>query len=253
MGCAVALLLVPFPVGARPVQTDGAAQAGSVSVDQVALTAMATGGTLVIERTSGNIRITAWDRPSVSIRVTARAKAAIGADAADAARQALGAFAVRIDPVSSSQIRLTARAPNAAELKRFGGRRGIVLTYTVQMPRTASLVLRHRVGSVDVVGVASNVEVEAGVGDVRIATALDPATAVTASAKIGEVRIPRHPGDAAPAPRQALLGQLYRALEVAPRRRQVVARIGIGSVEIEPMPKADTLGDAARPDLGPDG
>ncbi len=222
-GCTIA------PAAARDATSPPALQAGAVSTEHVDTVPMAAAGTVSVERTWGAVRVEGWDEASVKVRVSARAKSPVPAADAAAAQQDLDGFAARIVHASPSAVTITALSPGNRALKRFGGRRGIALTYTISMPRTADLVLRHRVGSVEIVGLSSNVNVASRVGDVRISTPLGPTVAVTASATIGDVSI-AHGGGVYR--QRALVGRRYSDAPVG-ADRSVVARVRIGSVEID--------------------
>lgn len=225
LGCALASAATPASRSAA------ATRAGTVSTEHVQSVPLPLAETVSIERTWGDIRIEGSDGAAVSVRVTARSKAAIPPADADAARHDLDGFAARIVAASPSRVVITALSPGAAGLKRFGGRRGVALTYTITMPRTAGLELRHGVGSVEVAGLASDVNVAADVGDVRITTPLDPTVAVAASATIGDVSVARH-ARTGTYRRHALLGGRYSD-EPAGAARHVIARVKIGSIEID--------------------
>jgi len=225
--CAITMTGTTLAPATRPAVA--ASQAGAVLTEHVASVPMSTTGTVSIERTWGDVRIEGWDQASVSVRVSARSKAAVPAADAVAAKSALDGFAASITQASPSAVTITALSPDKRELKRFGGKRGIALTYTISMPRNANLILRHRTGSVEVVGLSSDLNVASDVGDVRISTPLGPAVAVTASAAIGDVSVSHGTGVYR---QRALVGQRYSDEPVGAHRR-IVARVKIGSVEIK--------------------
>lgn len=208
-----------------------AAQAVPVSVEHVGSIPVTSAGTVLIERTRGDVRVEGWDDPTVLVRVTARSKSAITAADMRAATSELDGFAARLVKASPSEVIITGLSPSGHRLKRFGGKRGVALTYTIRMPRTAKLILRHGIGSVEVTGLAADLNVASGVGDIHITSPLDPAASVTASATIGDVSIARGVGNGVYR-QHALLGRRY-SYDPVGANRHVVARVRIGSVEID--------------------
>lgn len=191
-----------------------------------ATAAVPAAAAIVIEGTRGIVTIAGRDEAVVAVRVDARFKH----DVPPAAAAVLNQYAARIDS-SASQVTISATGPTARSLEQHGGDRAIALSYTIDMPRTARLRVRHDVGSVAISGVTADLDIAAKVGDIRIDTPPDYHAALKASSTIGDVSVGRRRG-AATRVQQVLLGQRYRDQPVDAAHR-IDARIGIGSIEIE--------------------
>lgn len=223
---AAGAIALAIPATAAETATTAPALARTATVP------LAPDGKVVVDETWGDLEVLAWDRPEVEVAFSASVRADLDPEDLAAAEARLARFGVDTRAVSPAEVTVTGVNPGASVVKPFGGKSGIRMRYTLHVPRRATLVVRHGIGSVKVSDLAADVDVGAGTGELTLALPLDAATAVEASTGVGDVTVPPSLRETGELRRRALVGQRFSYRPAAPARR-VVARLSIGSIEFE--------------------
>lgn len=221
-------LLVPA------ILTATAAHAGDemVSVERTLTVPLAPAGLVTVDETWGDLEIHAWDRAEVSVDFRARSQKAYPDDKASKARDKLERFGVEAKAASAAEVIVTGINPSASLGSPFGGKSGVQMRYVLRVPHDARLVVRHAIGHVSIKDVAGDVDVQGGTGELSLDLPLGPNTAVDASTRIGDIAIAPSLRDKGELKRRALVGERF-SYTPATVDRHVVARLSIGSIEIE--------------------
>lgn len=209
-----------------------AADDAAIAVERSLKVPLAAGGTVTVDETWGDLDILAWDKPEVSVDFRASSQKSYPADESAKAREKLERFGVEAKAVSASAVTVTGINPGATLGSPFGGKSGIRMRYIVHVPRDSRLVVRHAVGSVDVKDVAGDVDVQGGTGELTLKLPLGPTTSVEASTRIGDIQVPPALDEGGTHKRRALVGERFSYVPETVERR-VIARLSIGSIDIE--------------------
>lgn len=209
-----------------------AADDAAIAVERSLKVPLAAGGTVTIDETWGDLDVVAWDKPEVSVDFRASSQKSYPADESAAAREKLERFGVEAKAVSADAVTVTGINPGATLGSPFGGKSGIRMRYTVHVPRDSRLVVRHAIGSVGVKDVAGDVDVQGGTGELTLKLPLGPNTSVEASTRIGDIQVPQALDEGGTHKRRALVGERFSYTPPTVERR-VIARLSIGSIDIE--------------------
>lgn len=209
-----------------------AADDAAIAVERSLKVPLAAGGTVTIDETWGDLDILAWDKPEVSVDFRASSQKSYPAEESAEAREKLERFGVEAKAVSADAVTVTGINPGATLGSPFGGKSGIRMRYTVHVPRDSRLVVRHAIGNVGVKDVAGDVDVQGGTGELTLKLPLGPNTSVEASTRIGDIQVPPALDAGGTHKRRALVGERFSYVPATVERR-VIARLSIGSIDIE--------------------
>lgn len=203
-----------------------------IAIARSAAVAAAAKGIVTIDETWGDLDVVAWDKPEVAVDFHATTQKAYPADEAAQARARLERFGVTARATGADAVSVTGINPGASVGKPFGGKSGVQVRYTVHVPRDSRLIVRHHVGNVRVKDVAGDVDAQGGTGELTLDLPMGVATAVEASTRIGDIEVPAELRDRGDLRRRALVGERF-SYEPANPERRVIAKLSIGSIEIE--------------------
>jgi len=209
-----------------------AADDARISVERSLSVPIAAGGTVTVDETWGDLDIVAWDKPEVAVDFRASSQKAYPADEGAKARAKLERFGVDARATSATAVMVTGINPDATLGSPFGGKSGVRMTYTLHVPRDSKLVVRHAIGSVGVKDVAGDLDVQGGTGELTLKVPLGATTAVEASTRIGDISVPDSLREGGELKRRALVGERFSYAPATVERR-IVARLSIGSIDIE--------------------
>ncbi|MDO9487342.1 MAG: hypothetical protein Q7J32_03135 [Sphingomonadaceae bacterium] len=209
-----------------------AADEAPIAVSRSLAVPLAAGGTVTVDETWGDLDIVAWDKAQVSVDFRASSQKAYPADESAKARAKLERFGVEAKAVSADAVTVTGINPGATLGSPFGGKSGVQMRYTLHVPRDSRLVVRHGVGNVGVKDVAGDVDVQGGTGELTLDLPLGPTTSVEASTRIGDIQVPPAMSEGGTHKRRALVGARFSYVPETVERR-VIARLSIGSIDIE--------------------
>jgi hypothetical protein len=224
--------LAPLSVALLLAAPALAADEAPITVARSLSVPLAAGGTVTIDETWGDLDIVAWDKPEVSVDFRASSQRAYPADEAAKAQARLERFGVEAKAVSAGAVSVTGLNPEATLGSPFGGKSGVRMRYSVHVPRDSRLVVRHAIGSVAVKDVAGDLDVQGGTGELTLRVPLGATTAVEASTRIGDISVPASLRDGGELKRRALVGERF-SYAPATIERRVIARLSIGSIDIE--------------------
>ena len=111
-------------------------------------------------------------------------------------------------------------------------RKDLELKYKIKVPRQSTLFIKHDIGDVEVSNIVGNLNVTARIGDVTIRLPASEEFNVDARAKIGDVSSEFGGKNS----RQWLIGaKANQATDYKETAHWVIARIGIGDIEVRKM------------------
>ncbi|MFC3712082.1 hypothetical protein ACFOMD_05855 [Sphingoaurantiacus capsulatus] len=215
---------------ATPVLADEAGES-PVAVTRSLSVPLSADGKLVIDETWGELEVVAWDKAEVAVEFDARSSKTYPAEKLAKATEKLQRFGVEAEAVSAGEVRVTGLNPSASLGSPFGGKSGVQTHYKLRVPRGATLVVRHGVGSVDVKGFTGDVDVGGGTGEVNLDLGLGLESAVEASTRVGDIQLPAVLREVGDSKRRVLVGESYSYRPTTAERR-VVARLSVGSIEL---------------------
>ncbi len=202
-----------------------------VTASHSATLPLGANGTVLIEKSWGEIDVEAWDKPSVQVTMSLRTQKAIEPDEQAEARERLDRFGFDARKTGADSVTISGRSPDASLLRPFGGKSGVQVHYAVKMPRTANLRVDHQVGEVRVTGISGNVDAANGTGEVTLRLPLTPQVAVESSSRVGDGEFDDALLKRGSYRRNMVVGHSF-SYAPATAHRHVSARVGVGSVSI---------------------
>jgi len=208
----------------------------------------ATGGTIRITGSYGDLNVEGWDQPAVEITVIKSMPYDFKRQHPEAATQRLDRVRVVTQRGSDTELTISTVVPSRD--KPFGGgadfrpeslvlphsnKGGVSLEYQIHAPRDSKLVIHHGTGSVSVAGVTGDIEATCGRGDILLW--LPPGSdapgsyAIDAKVKFGHVSSELEGA----ALNQFLIGQRFERTNPPPSRR-LYLRMGFGGITIKEIP-----------------
>jgi hypothetical protein len=189
----------------------------------------APGGTIRVEHSYGDLRVEAWDRPEVEITVTKSLLRFGQLQAQDSRRlEDIHMAAERKSPTELTiSTTLASRHGDWAPPLPRTTTGGVKAEYEIHVPRDSKLVIHHGTGSVFVNGVAGDLEVSCGRGDILLW--LPPgAYSIDAKTKFGVVSSEMEGASL----NRYLVGQRFTRA-ASPPGRQLHLRMGFGGITIQ--------------------
>jgi len=119
----------------------------------------ASGGTVKIVGSHGDLNIEGWDRPEVELTVTR---------SAHDPKKKLDEIGVKAARTSPSEISITTSFPRRTLRRLNRGKSGLLLEYRIRVPRESHLMIQQDLGMVMVIGVTGKVEARNCIGDIVV-------------------------------------------------------------------------------------
>ena len=147
------------------------------------------GGTLRLQNSTGEVTIEGWDGSNVEIATTRSTKDEYAPQERDRAMRELDRVQIATK-LNGNELVVTTEFPHhrafpyAWPLSRVAN---VDLTYSIKVPRTAKIIVKHDAGDVHVDDVAGNVQVEAVQGLIALRLAGDSPRSIDAKSKAGSV------------------------------------------------------------------
>jgi len=191
----------------------------------------------------GEVRVEGWDKPEVELTVNkSTQKQYLPKDLAKGIRE-LERVKVAMERVGeSSMLVIHTTYPARTPMRMMRGKTNLQLEYTIRIPRTSRLMVKHDIGEVVIANVDGDIEATNRIGELRLelseANQYAPIN-VDARVKIGDVSSEFGPETQ----RQKLLGAKL-AGDPATSTRRLYLRVGIGEIQVtklktEPAAKQD--------------
>jgi hypothetical protein len=146
------------------------------------------GATLNIANSRGELSIEGWDRPQVELTLV---KSLFVPDSPADRQNASLLFEknrVAMAP-SGGGVRITTTLQNGRRTppRTAGSPAEVSLDYRIRVPRDAKIVVEHGKGEVHVAGVASDISVRVGEGEITLLLAPDGPYAIDARTRLGDL------------------------------------------------------------------
>jgi hypothetical protein len=148
----------------------------------------ASGGTLELKDSMGDVEIVGWDQPQVEVTVRKSTDRRYAPEDMEKALVQLERIVVRTDQVADDHLVIRTEFPSWNLFSRLlGAKPNVHLSYTIRVPKQTRLIIRHNVGEVRVHDVAANMDVTARVGDIDVNLPDGERYTIDAKARIGGV------------------------------------------------------------------
>jgi hypothetical protein len=175
-----------------------------VTTERVAL---AAGGQVRVEDSTGSVNIIGWDQPDVEVVAT---RSTFPTDSKDKATERLKRIQITVTGGGSAEVTIATKKPYL---------RGTYIDYRIMVPRSARLLVRHRTGDVVIMKVEGDIDAKASNGDLFVQLPQPGQYMIHAKSRIGGV---------------------YSDFEDAPvpatgPAHKVDLRIGVGGITIQRM------------------
>lgn len=200
-------------------------------------------GLIQIVDSFGEVRVEGWDKPEVELVVhKSTQKQYLPKDLAKGLKE-LERVKVTMERVGESELLVIHTTyPPRTPTRLWRGKTNLQLEYTIRIPRTSRLMVKHDIGEVSIANVDGDIEATNRIGELRLdlpeANQYAPMY-VDARVKIGDVSSEFGPETQ----RQKLLGAKLAGDPAAPTRR-LYLRVSIGDIQVtklkaEPAAKQD--------------
>lgn len=200
-------------------------------------------GLIQIVDSFGEVRVEGWDQPEVELIVNkSTQKQYLPNDLAKGLKE-LERVKVAMERVGeSSMLVIHTTYASRTPTRLWRGKTNLQLEYTIRIPRTSRLMVKHDIGEVSISNVDGDIEATNRIGELRLdlpeANQYAPMY-VDARVKIGDVSSEFGPETQ----RQKLLGAKLEG-DPASSTRRLYLRVGIGEIQVTKR-KADP---AAKPE-----
>jgi len=176
----------------------------------------------------GEVRIEGWDKPEVELTVNkSTQKHYLPKDLAKGMKE-LERVKVAMERVGeSSMLVINTTYPSRTPMRMMRGKTNLRLEYTIRIPRTSRLMVKHDIGEVVIANVDGDIEATNRIGELRLDLPEANQYAVDARVKIGDVSSEFGPETQ----RQKLLGAKL-AGDPATSTRRLYLRVGIGEIQV---------------------
>jgi hypothetical protein len=201
------------------------------------------GGTIRLDNSYGYLTVEGWDEPEVEITVTKATDRFFEPRQKEEAEKNFDQIRVSAERHSDKELAIATAVPvrnsflsSALPLRRIIGatplprnnKHGITVEYTVKVPRSSRLVVRHDNGYVWVSDVTGDIQVNSHTGDMIVMLSDGSARSINATARVGSVTS----DFAGKSVSQFLLGTHF-ACSGEGLSRRIDLRMGRGSITIK--------------------
>jgi len=219
---ACAAVVLSFPMwAAPPLQT-----VQVVTTDRMDL---ASGGTVRLTNSSGDLAVEAWDQAAVEVALVRTTFRHAAPKEQEQAQQYLNRIRISVKRSGDGGVDVATELPARNWLGRaLHVPEDFDLYYRIKVPRNAKLVIRHESGAVTVDGVAGDIDARNRVGDIVVELPGSDRYVVDAKCRVGDVY-----SDFTGENRGSyLLGQRF-ASEGESSAHHVSLHVGIGGITIQ--------------------
>jgi hypothetical protein len=178
----------------------------------------ATGGTIRIEDSHGDVYVEGWDQPQVEVTILKSMRYRYKPKQPEEATKRLESVRIVSERKSPTELTIATKTTD-----------GVMIEYEIHVPRDSKLVIHHATGSVFVIGVASDVDVTCRRGDIQLMLSDRRAYSIDATTRLGTVM---SDFDGNTNLRRYRLGERYTATsgQASP---QIRLRMGVGGITIK--------------------
>jgi hypothetical protein len=199
-------------------------------------------GQIQILESFGEVRVEGWDKPEVELTILkSTQKKYLPKDRAKGLKE-LDRIRITMERVGESELLLIHTTfPRRTPMRMLRGKTNAQLEYTIRVPRTCGLRVKHDVGEVAITNMDGDIEATSDIGEIRLELPEANQYAVDARAKIGDVSSEFGPETS----RRMASASLRR--ESAAAARRLFLRVGIGDIQVTKRkadPKSPSQNDA---------
>ena len=137
--------------------------------------ALAAGGQVRVEDSTGSVNIIGWDQPDVEVVAT---RSTFPTDSKDKATERLGRIQITVTGGGTGEVTIATKKPYL---------RGTYIDYRIMVPRSARLLVRHRTGDVVITKVEGDIDAKAGKGDLFVQLPEPGQYTIRAKSRLGGV------------------------------------------------------------------
>jgi hypothetical protein len=141
----------------------------------------APGGAVRIDESHGDVYVEGWDEPKVEVTVVQSMPYEYKRKHPEEASKHLDSVRVVTERKSATELTISTLHPGRKNTD------AVIIEYEIHMPRDSKLIIRHAQGSVFVIGLISDVEVECSRGDIQLMLRDNNAYSIDAATKLGTV------------------------------------------------------------------
>jgi hypothetical protein len=191
----------------------------------------ASGGTIQVRHSFGNLTVEGWDRPEVEVTVVKSRERYYEPEQREQAARGLERVRIAAERRSDRELTISTTAPHKRFPFLWGGKGGVKVEYLIHAPRDSRLVIQHGAGYVLVSNMTGDVEATSRGGDILLMLPDSGTYSIDARSKLGTVSSD-FAGDAH---RRYLVGSGFaRATSSASHR--IYLRTRIGGITIKSVP-----------------
>jgi hypothetical protein len=186
----------------------------------------ASGGTIELQDSFGQVSVEGWDRPEVELTVIKTTHKAYSSDEMPRAIAELDRILVGTERPSDNHLIISTVFPDRSVRRLLRGKSNVQMEYHIRAPRRIRLIVRHDIGEVDVSGIIGDIRVTARVGDISLRLPAEVRYAVNAKARIGDVC-----SDWGASEREHLIGSKATQSSDLPAY-ELYLRVGVGDISV---------------------
>jgi hypothetical protein len=199
----------------------------------------ASGGTIHIDESHGDVYVEGWDQPEVEVMVVKSMPYEYKRKHPEEASKHLDSVRVVTERKSATELTISTTHPGRKNMD------AVIIEYEIHVPRESKLTILRATGSVFVIGVTSDIEIEYSRGDIQLMLRDSSSYSIDAATRLGTV-ISDFEGT--PKLRRYRLGESY-ATASAPSSPRIHLRMGFGGITIKAVqPEAYSIFSAIRGD-----
>jgi hypothetical protein len=181
------------------------------------------GGTVRIDESHGDVYVEGWDQPKVEITVVKSLPYEYKRKHPEEASKHLDSVRVVTERKSATELTISTLHQGRKNTD------AVIIEYEIHVPRDSKLSIHRATGSVFVIGLTSDIEVECSRGDIQLMLRDSNAYSIDAATKLGTV-ISDFEGTTKI--RRYRLGESYAAAS-APSSPRIHLRMGFGGITIK--------------------
>jgi|ERR1700722_1145910 hypothetical protein len=186
----------------------------------------ASGGAVRIDEPHGDVYVEGWDQPEVEVTVVKSTPYEYKHKHPEEASKHLDSVRVVTESKSATELTISTIHPGRKNTD------AVIIEYEIHVPRDSKLTIHRATGSVFVIGLTSDIEVECSRGDIQLMLRDSSAYSIDAATKLGTV-ISDFEGTTKV--RRYRLGESY-ATASAPSSPRIHLRMGFGGITIKAVP-----------------
>jgi hypothetical protein len=186
----------------------------------------APGGTVRIDESHGDVYVEGWDKPEVEVTVVRSMPYEYKRKHPEEASKHLDGVRVVTERKSATELTISTMHPGRKNTD------AVIIEYEIHVPRDSKLAIHRATGSVFVIGLTSDIEVECSRGDIQLMLRDSSAYSIDAATKLGTV-ISDFEGTTKL--QRYRLGERY-ATASAQSSQHIRLRMGSGGITIKAVP-----------------